>query len=93
MMKNKSTLTWLLPLIVSVFLYSNVFATPPQSINYQAYLTNNAGVPVNETPAITFRIYDAETGGSLLWSDVLAVPVINGIFSVCAYLNPRRNIR
>ncbi|MCP3888150.1 MAG: hypothetical protein GY702_04660 [Desulfobulbaceae bacterium] len=82
MINNKSRLTWLLPLLVLVFLCSNVFATPPQSINYQAYLTDSAGLPVNETPAITFRIYDAVTGGSLLWSDVLAVPVINGIFSV-----------
>lgn len=57
-------------------------ATPPQSINYQAYLTDGAGLPVTGAPAVTFRIYDADVGGVLLWSDTIAASVTNGLFSV-----------
>ena len=53
-------------------------AEPPQSIHYQAYLKNNAGLPVNGSQSITFRLYDAATAGSLLWSETKTVAVSNG---------------
>lgn len=81
-MNNKLMLKCSLPFMVLLLLSSNVFSALPQSINYQAYLKDSTGLPVNGAPAITFRIYDALTGGNLLWNVVLAVPVTDGLFSV-----------
>ncbi len=59
-----------------------IAAPPPRTINYQGFLTTNAGVPVNGNQVLTFRLYDALTAGNLLWSDTqLAVPVTNGVFN------------
>lgn len=55
---------------------------PPQSINFQGYLKNSSGLPVTGAPALTFRIYDADVGGTLLWSDILAAAITEGLFSV-----------
>jgi hypothetical protein len=50
-------------------------------VNYQGYLTDNTGNPVNGSPAMTFTIYD-ETGGPQ-WSETHpSVPVTGGLFSV-----------
>jgi len=54
----------------------------PQKINYQGYLTNTAGVPVNETVQMRFSIYDVSSGGSALWTETQNIPVINGIYNV-----------
>ncbi len=56
----------------------------PQLINYQGFLTDDAGVPVADgNYSLTFRIWDAETGGTQLWSeDHSTVSVTNGLFNV-----------
>ena len=38
----------------------------PQTINYQGYLTNAEGVPVNGTVQMVFSIYNVDTGGTAL---------------------------
>ena len=54
-----------------------------QSINYQGRLTDAGGEPVNDTVNISLKIYDSETGGSVLYSeDVGEVDVVNGLYSV-----------
>jgi hypothetical protein len=59
---------------------------PPQTISYQGYLTNAAGVPVNTPQVMTFRIYDDVVAGSpaaALWTGTEdPVPVTNGVFNV-----------
>lgn len=58
-------------------------AAVPRLINYQGRLTDSAGVPLNGTYNITFRIYDAESAGNLLWSETHSAAVIQkGIFHV-----------
>jgi len=58
-------------------------AAPPQTMSYQAYLKDSGGLPVNSTEVITFRIYDALTAGTLLWSETLpSVVITDGLFSV-----------
>ncbi|MFO8102277.1 MAG: hypothetical protein R6U37_08985 [Dehalococcoidia bacterium] len=59
-------------------------ADVPLKINYQGYLTDNAGNPVNGDTQITFRIYDTVTSGTgtLKWDEVRTVPVSDGLFSV-----------
>jgi len=57
-------------------------AVIPQSINYQGYLTNTDGTPVDATTNITFRLYNVDAGGVPLWENTLSVPVEKGFFSV-----------
>jgi hypothetical protein len=58
------------------------------TINYQGRLGDAAGNPVDTTGAhdglsMTFALYDADTGGTALWSETHAnVPVSEGLFSV-----------
>ncbi len=56
----------------------------PQVIGYQGRITENTGVPVaNGTYPMQFRIYDAETGGTMLWnSGTLSVETNAGVFNV-----------
>ncbi len=56
----------------------------PQLINYQGYLTDDLGTPVADGDySLTFRIWDAETGGTQLWSeDHPTVSVTNGLFNM-----------
>ncbi len=54
----------------------------PSTLSYQGYLTNNVGVPINDTSAISFNIFDNQTGGNQIWSsEDLSVNVVDGHFS------------
>jgi hypothetical protein len=67
-------LATLLPLVV--------FAAVPQRINYQGYLTDSAGNPVNGSVSVVFSIYGAATGGTAIWTETQTVVVNNGSFNV-----------
>jgi len=54
----------------------------PHDITYIGYLEDADGNPVTDTLGMEFKIYNAETGGSVLWSYSCDVSVINGRFSV-----------
>jgi hypothetical protein len=58
-----------------------------QPFTYQGYL-RQGGAPLNNpSQSMRFRIYDALTGGTMLWdSGALTVNVSNGLFTV--QLNP-----
>jgi len=60
-------------------------ATPPRVLSFQGRLTDPSGNPVTTNKTIVFKIYDAETGGTLLWTSKnwSVTPDANGIFSVC----------
>jgi hypothetical protein len=55
----------------------------PQAINYQGYLTDDLGDPVDDGDySIVFKIYDSAEDGTLLWASVRTnVWVENGLFS------------
>jgi len=62
---------------------SPLHADIPHIINFQGRIADTLGEPITGTRSITFRIYDAESGGSLLWNETHAnVTVRDGIFSV-----------
>ncbi len=42
-------------------------ATVGDAITYQGYLTDENDVPLNGTFTMRFQIYNAKTGGTLLW--------------------------
>ncbi len=56
----------------------------PLGISYQGVLTELSGdVVVDGNYVLTFRLYDAATGGNELWSEIQAlVAVTDGVFSV-----------
>ena len=59
------------------------YAAVPHLINYQGKLTDSTGKPVvDNTYAVTFKIYDNSAGNSSLWSETQSVLVQKGIFSV-----------
>lgn len=60
-------------------------STPPAILSFQGRLTNNVGAPVTSSSTVVFKIYDAETAGTLKWTskDWEVVPDANGIFSAC----------
>ena len=39
-------------------------AAPPPTINYQGYLTSSGGTPINTSVVMTFRLYNAASGGA-----------------------------
>jgi hypothetical protein len=55
----------------------------PRVINYQGYLTNLDGSPVNGTLEMTFCLYETPEGGSPVWTETHpSVIVTNGLFNV-----------
>jgi hypothetical protein len=56
--------------------------TVPSLINYQGRLTDGGGSPVTGNHAMSLAIYDAQTGGNLLYTEYLgSIPVNGGIYS------------
>jgi hypothetical protein len=53
-------------------------------MSYQGVLTDAAGNPLNGTYDITFRLYNVDSGGTVLWEETQSLPVEAGI--VNAYL-------
>jgi len=61
-----------------------VLAQPPYTMNYQGYLTNGSGTPLEGTYDLTFSLYDAATGGTREWGPEAHndVQVDRGLFQV-----------
>ncbi len=70
---------------LSLLLFTSVTASAqvPKLIRYQGTLVDANNVPLEGTYALTFRVYDAASVGSVLWSETQsAVPVSRGVFNV-----------
>lgn len=82
-MKAKKLILGLVALSILSFATS-VSADIPQMINYQGVLTDPDGCPVKDSSySIIFSVYDAPTGGNLMWADTLAtVTTTQGNFNV-----------
>jgi len=91
LMPNGGTLLLVVLLVVT----QSVWARPMQSVtsapgpsattvNYQGRLANSGGTPLTGTYGMTFALYDAATGGNLVWGPEshAAVPVSSGLFNV-----------
>lgn len=58
-------------------------AAVPHLLNYQGRLTDTSGKPLDGLYNITFRLYDAETAGNLLWQGTYnSVSISKGVFSI-----------
>jgi len=80
-MKAKKAIGLIMFLMV-VLVYSISYSAVPQTINYQGYLTDSGGTPINGTVQMLFSIYDVSSGGTALWIENQTVNVNNGIYSV-----------
>jgi hypothetical protein len=84
--KMKTKVMILCGIFTMVFLFvlgfSPANAAIPYTVNYQGYLTNAIGSPVNGTVSMTFSLYTAASGGTALWTEPQNVIVSNGIYSV-----------
>ncbi len=54
----------------------------PTEINYQGYLTDDSGIPLDGSYTVVFSLYDQATGGNPLWEQTCVVDVSAGLFSV-----------
>jgi len=66
------------------FAATNALGPSATTVNYQGRLADNAGAPLDGSYGMSFAIYDAATGGNLIWGPEAhpAVPVSDGLFSV-----------
>ncbi|MFQ5906230.1 MAG: hypothetical protein ACE5JA_06620, partial [bacterium] len=54
----------------------------PWHVNYQGYLTDDVGNPINDTLSMRFSIWDAASVGTELWNETQNTTVQDGIFNV-----------
>lgn len=55
-------------------------AAPPGTMNYQGVLRDAAGAPIVGSASVEFSIWDASTGGSMLWDETVGVTAVAGVF-------------
>lgn len=70
--------------VMGVFLMASVSdAEVPKLIRYQGQAVDSKGVPLEGPYALTFRLYDAETAGTVIWQETQPdVLMSGGNFSV-----------
>jgi hypothetical protein len=73
----------LVGMLLCVFCFPQAGHTIPQTINYQGYLTDADGYPLDGTVDMVFYLYDVDIGGNYLWKETqTGVQVTDGLFSV-----------
>lgn len=77
-MRTRALLLTLLAVTVTC-----VLAQIPKTMSYQGLLTDASGKKVSDgNYQLTFKLYEAATGGTAVWSEVQTVAVSNGLFNV-----------
>ncbi len=56
-------------------------AAVPNAINYQGFLADATGKPINATTNITFKLYTVVSGGAALWTETDSLNVVEGRFT------------
>jgi len=87
---NGGTLLIVAMLLITQTLWAKPFAAPnapgpsATTINYQGHLADPDGNPLDGAHGMSFALYDAATGGNLVWGpeEHTAVEVSDGLFSV-----------
>ena len=64
--------------ILAVLSAASAANASPNSITFAGRLSTSAG-PVNGAQVITFKVYDALTGGTAVWNDTLSLTADNGL--------------
>jgi hypothetical protein len=81
--KLRQTLAVFATAVTTAWMTTSALASPPY-VNYQGTINDAAGNPINnQSQALVFNIYDAPTGGALVWGPFsVTAPVLNGRFNV-----------
>jgi microcystin-dependent protein len=68
---------------LTMLISPSVIAQTPNSISYQGVLTDNSGQPLPDgSYQMKLRLYDAVTGGTIVWRDEdHSVQLVGGVFS------------
>ncbi len=81
-MNKRARVVLMLLILLSGFMVQ-AEASIPHLINYQGRITDSSGNPLTGSYDITFRIYDAEAAGVLLWQETHTGLVVDkGLFNV-----------
>ncbi len=75
-------------LLVMVAAFEPSVGSMPRMISYQGVLKDAEGNVLTGTHALTLRIYDAEIGGSEVWSDAMELEISNGLFTAILGSSP-----
>lgn len=68
--------------ILLISVSSSVLAQIPKTMSYQGVLADTGGSAVADgNYSLTFRIYDAASGGTEIWVETQTIPVVDGIFN------------
>ena len=80
-------------LSIILLLAQTAFGQIPKAITYQGVLTdaNNTSLP-DANYNMSFRLYEAETGGQAVWTESHSVELIDGVFSVVLGENSALNL-
>ncbi|MDD5592940.1 MAG: hypothetical protein PHV44_06605, partial [Candidatus Omnitrophica bacterium] len=70
---NFKTCAILISVIIASIFWQFVFADIPQELFFQAKITTKDGTALTGSHSIVFRIYAAETGGTVLWTETQSV--------------------
>jgi len=82
-MKPEKLIVTLLLILLAGILPARTSLAAPNAVNYQGILNDSAGLPVpDQTYNMAFRIYDATTGGTLLYEEFQSVSTVNGTYNV-----------
>jgi len=68
--------------LLLLVLATGAWGVGSQTINYQGYLRNTAGTPLNSLVTVTFSLYATASGGSAIWTESQSVTPANGVYSV-----------
>jgi hypothetical protein len=90
LMPNGGTLLLIALLIATQSVWARNLQAPAApgpsatTVNYQGRLADSGGTPINGSRAMSFAIFDAATGGNLIWGPEThaAISVSSGLFSV-----------
>jgi hypothetical protein len=67
--------------LITLFFAISVSASVPKQISVQGFVRDQSGTPVSGTHVMKLKLYNAVTGGTLVYSDVESVTLDNGIYS------------
>ena len=78
-MRTKFSIVLLFALLFPMLVHAQV----PETMSYQGRLTDGSDATVADgLYNLTFRLYEASTGGTVLWEELQSVSVFGGVFSV-----------
>ena len=82
-MKTQRTMMgWVWVLLLGLMLSFSAQASSPRSINFQGYLTDSVGAPLNGSQSVVFCLYATEISVASLWCDTKTVTLSQGLFEV-----------